>query len=69
MRPLSPFGRRARNEMMKRGMSLKELAKLLPNSRTKQLGVTGQYVSDIFSGQRDAEEQKQNIADILGIKI
>lgn len=69
LKQLTPFGRKARKAMIDKGITIKELIAQLPNTKTKELGITRQYLNDIFIGKNDSPEQKQNIAGILGIKI
>lgn len=54
------FGLQVRGELLKRNMTLKQLADML--------GISSAYLSDILRGRRDAEEQKKRIAAILEIK-
>lgn len=57
---ISEFGLKARVEMLRRGMTITELA--------EKLGVTPSYVSDILRGVREGKPQRQRIAEILGLE-
>ncbi len=59
MKPCTGFELEARSAMLEKGISVTELA--------KTLGITQQYLSDIFGGARKATKQKKKIADILQI--
>lgn len=54
------FGLKVRMELLKRGMTNKQLAEMLE--------ISNAYLSDILRGRRDAFEQKKCIARILEIK-
>ena len=56
----SEFGLKARTEMLRRGVTITELA--------KQLGVSPSYVSDILRGVRKGKPQRKRIAEILGLE-
>lgn len=53
------FEIRVRNELWKRNMKAKELA--------KELGISEAYLSDILKGKREAEEQRKRIVYILNL--
>jgi transcriptional regulator with XRE-family HTH domain len=54
------FGLKVRSELLRRNMTIKQLAEML--------GISSPYMSDILRGRRDAVEQKKRIAKILDIK-
>lgn len=54
------FGLLVRTELLKREITLTELA--------NKLGISTAYLSDILRGRRDAKEQKQRIAKLLGLE-
>lgn len=56
----SEFGLKARVIMLKKGITITEVA--------NQLGVTPSYVSDILRGVREGKPQRQKIVDILGME-
>lgn len=51
------FGVRVRNELWKRNMKAKDLARMLSISEA--------YLSDILNGKREGEEQKKRIRYVL----
>lgn len=54
------FGIKVRTELLKRELTLTELA--------AELGISTAYLSDILRGRRDATEQKQRIAKLLDLE-
>lgn len=54
------FGIKVRTELLKRELTLTELA--------AELGISLAYLSDILRGRRDATEQKQRIAKLLDLE-
>lgn len=54
------FGLLVRTELLKRELTLTELA--------AELGISTAYLSDILRGRRDAKEQKQRIAKLLDLE-
>lgn len=54
------FGIKVRTELLKREITLTELA--------AELGISTAYLSDILRGRRDATEQKQRIAKLLDLE-
>lgn len=54
------FGLLVRTELLKRELTLTELA--------DKLGISTAYLSDILRGRRDAKEQKQRIAKLLDLE-
>lgn len=57
---ISEFGLKARVEMLRRGMTITELA--------EKLGVSPSYVSDILRGVREGKPQRKRIAEILELE-
>lgn len=56
----SEFGLKARMEMLRKGITITEMA--------SKLGVSASYVSDILRGVRKGKPQRERIAEILGLE-
>lgn len=54
------FELKVRMELLKREMTLTELANIL--------GISAPYLSDIMKGKRDAKEQRKRIINILELE-
>lgn len=54
------FGLKVRTELLRRNMTIKQLAEMLE--------ISNAYLSDILRGRRDVFEQKKRIVKILEIK-
>lgn len=54
------FGAEARKLMLLKGITVTQLA--------KELGISTNYVSDIFKGARSGRKYKNRIAEILGME-